>query len=176
MFRSVAGSAVSPLPPLCCVTNSKAGLPLSPHRNPRRVSIRNSLGVFLYRSGYHLASFAAGVLSSNGRHLLAERWRLNLLSLPLATQGRLHCTQRYVQGISASAHRVQVTPSRKFVLTHSHALGPPRNQGQRLHALVDRPNSLTPSNNPQRGVGGHHQGLHRYALNGFLGPSSEVSA
>lgn len=61
------------------------------------------------------------------------------------------------------------------MLSQSYTLGSPRNQGQRLHALVDRPNSLTPSSNPQRGVGGHHQGLHRCALNGFLGPSSDAS-
>ena len=55
-----------------------------------------------------------------------------------------------------------------------HGHGSPRQQGQRLHALVDRPTALTPSSNPRRGVDGHHQGLHRCALDGFLGPSSKA--
>jgi len=49
---------------------------------------------------------------------------------------------------------------------HSH--GSPWKEGQRLHALADRPPSLTPSSNPRLGVGSHHQRLHRCALNGFL--------
>jgi hypothetical protein len=35
------------------------------------------------------------------------------------------------------------------------------------------PSPLTPSTNPQLGVGSQHQRLHRCALNGFLAPSSE---
>ena len=47
--------------------------------------------------------------------------------------------------------------------------------GQRPHAFADRPNSLTPSTSPRLGVSGQHQELHRCALYGFLGPSSETT-
>lgn len=33
--------------------------------------------------------------------------------------------------------------------------------------------SRTPSSSPRLGIGGHHQGRHRCALDGFLGPPSE---
>ncbi|MBS4025375.1 MAG: hypothetical protein KGZ96_06835 [Clostridia bacterium] len=36
------------------------------------------------------------------------------------------------------------------------------------------PSPLTPSTNPRLGVGSQHQELHRYALNGFLGPPSKI--
>ncbi len=57
-----------------------------------------------------------------------------------------------------------------LAVVSSHALGPPRRQGQRLHAIVDRPSSLTPSTSPRLGVESQHQELHRYAGDGFLGP------
>ncbi len=68
------------------------------------------------------------------------------------------------------------TPSRSCRLYGNHALGPPRRRGQRLHAIADRPVSLTPSTNPPLGVESQHQELHRCALDGFLGPSSGIAA
>lgn len=54
-----------------------------------------------------------------------------------------------------------------------HKLEPPRMKGHRLHAIVDRPSSLTPSTSPQLGVESQHQELHRCARDGFLGPPSK---
>ena len=62
------------------------------------------------------------------------------------------------------------TPSRKAFQPHE--LGSPRKQGQRPHAIADRPTTLTPCTNPQLGVESQHKGLHRCALNGILSPSS----
>lgn len=42
--------------------------------------------------------------------------------------------------------------------------GPPRKKGQRPHAIVDRPLSLTPSINPRLGASSRHKELHRCAL------------
>ena len=42
----------------------------------------------------------------------------------------------------------------------------------RPHAIEDSPSTLTPSISPKLGVRSQHQKLHRYALNGFLAPSS----
>lgn len=100
-------------------------------------------------------------------------------------QGRLHCTQHSVTRKTIActlAPRAGLFPSRSFassiirktdVDAFPHGRGSPRQQGQRLHALVDRPTVLTPSSNPRLGVDSHHQRLHRCALNGFLGPSSK---
>jgi hypothetical protein len=59
-----------------------------------------------------------------------------------------------------------------FVGTRPPSRGSPRRKGPRLHAIVDRPPSLTPSADPRLGVGKWHQELHRCALSGFLGPPS----
>ncbi len=112
--------------------------------------------------------------------------QLNLQNLndliPISSQpaqGRLHCTDtKYFKpvpyaGLPPSRGSRSETPE---ALRDPHALGPPRWRGQRLHAIVDRPIPLTPSTNPSLGVSGRHQGLHRCARNGFLGPSSKVVA
>ncbi len=55
-----------------------------------------------------------------------------------------------------------------------HALGPPRKQGHRPHAIVDRPATLTPSINPRLGVESQHKELHRCALRRIFRPALKM--
>src|SRR5699024_11013344 len=47
---------------------------------------------------------------------------------------------------------------------HLYRDGPPRLMGQRPHAFVDRPKTLTPSINPRLGASSQHMELDRCAL------------
>ncbi len=49
-------------------------------------------------------------------------------------------------------------------LSNYHRDGPPRKQGPRPHAFVDRPTTLTPSTDPRLGASSRHKELHRCAL------------
>ncbi len=57
------------------------------------------------------------------------------------------------------------------MLSRCHAPGPPRKEGQRPHAIVDRPPTLTPTTDPRLGVVSLHQGLHRCALWRIFSPA-----
>ena len=87
----------------------------------------------------------------------------------MPAQGRLHCIQLVLTAIQVLPRQVKVRPNAL------HLSGPPRKLGQRPHAIADRPSSLTPSTNPRLGVSSQHQELHRYALDGFLGPPSKLA-
>ena len=84
----------------------------------------------------------------------------------LTTQARLHCTQ---------FTRIQVLS--QAVVPSSTKKSSPQSLGLHgswvsPHAIEDSPSTLTPSISPKLGVRSQHQKLHRYALNGFLAPSS----
>lgn len=84
----------------------------------------------------------------------------------LTTQARLHCTQ---------FTRIQVLS--QAIVSSLTKKSSPQSLGLHgswvsLHAIEDSPSSLTPSISPKLGVRSQHQKLHRYALNGFLAPSS----
>src|SRR5690606_20997780 len=128
------------------------------------------------------SSLFCSLVFKQQRLALRGLWRGQLACYPIqAAQGRLRCTQhsggrvllriayRFIpcRSSSTSGRRIASAPG-----AAPHAHGSPRRRGQRLHALVDRPTALTPSSNPRLGVDGHHQGLHRCARDGFLGPSS----
>jgi len=149
-----------PLNRFYSVTAYRTGLPLKPHCNPYRISQKeNSLGAFP-------DSLAATSLFSNNRfptrHIIVLLSSCNTTifnrSSPCITQGRLHCN-----AYQAFAGYLQM------LLLH---LKSPRKLGPRPYAIMDRPLSLTPRINPRLGVSSQSQGLHTYALNGFLAPSS----
>jgi len=135
----------------------------------------NSLGVFLNAPARPLASFAEQVSSGIAPCAVALGVQGGTRSPACSAQGRLRCTQR-------SSHNVRLASRCRFGSSRSggalrprgHALESPRKQGPRLHAIAGRPAPLTPSSNPRLGVESHHQGLHRCALSGFLGPASET--
>lgn len=82
---------------------------------------------------------------------------------PRKTQGRLHCTQ--------------LSPHYRFlpqVVKKLYLLGSPRKQGQRPHAIADRPTTLTSSISPRLGVSSQHQKLHRCALKRIFSPVFET--
>jgi hypothetical protein len=110
-----------------------------------------------------LASFAVKV-SENKASTQGPGSDTRRSSSTSTTQGRLLCTQH--------SPNAGFTPSHSLLRT-LHELGSPRRRGLRLHAIADRPTTLTPSTNPRLGVGSQHQELHRCALDGFLGPPSE---
>jgi hypothetical protein len=141
-----------------------AGLPLRPHCNPRFTSLTaNSLGAFLSAVTSPPSLFCrAGFRNWTGT-FGAPPVPSTLLSSTVPTQGRLHCTQLFTA--------CRFIPQPVMVPSH-HKPGPPRRQGPRLHAVVDRPAFLTPSNDPRLGFGSRHQELHRCARDGFLGPPS----
>jgi hypothetical protein len=157
---------------ICVVTEHKTGLPLSSHCNPwctsdsseqpRSFPHQPSLSLSLYsRTGFKQQTRVTA-----GRQLLSR----NLLSLPPHAR----------QATLPAAHYVPATQYHEQVLSQaveserSPLLGSPRRRGQRLHAIVDRPTFLTPSISHRLGVSSQHQGLHRCARDGFLGPPSEL--
>lgn len=140
----------------------------------------DSLGDFLIGLIRSLASFAASALPGNGLRSLAQDPSLN----PGSRRGRSRQATLHPAQLTALSGRtgMQVLPqavARPCVQTPSirrrihHEVGSPRKQGQRPHAVADRPTPLTPSTNPQLGVESQHQGLHRCARGGFLAPPSE---
>src|SRR5699024_276567 len=56
-------------------------------------------------------------------------------------------------------------------LSCSYRYGPPRYSGQRPHAFVDRPKTLTPSIYPRLGASSQHKELHRSALQRIFSPT-----
>jgi len=56
----------------------------------------------------------------------------------------------------------------------SHRYGPPRLMGQRPHAFVDRPKTLTSSTDPRLGASSRHKKLHRYALWQIFSPAFRI--
>jgi len=89
----------------------------------------DSLEVFLDSLNYSLASFAVRV--SEVKELLPRApGKQDLIpSSPLTTQSRLHCSYLAVSAGSPDTSSRLVS-------------GPPRNQGPRPHAIVDRPEIL----------------------------------
>lgn len=144
-----------PLKPDCRVTFCRTGLPLSRHFNPCPAP-KDSLEVFPDSFILFLASFAVTV--SSGQQIIPGSRVLSPSTIPATTQSRLHC----LGSLRRQVHQLIISINQ-----------PPRDRGLRPHAIVDRPSPLTPSNDPRLGVNSHHQGLHLYAGNGFLGPSSE---
>ena len=145
------------------------GLPLSPYRKAHIAMLFSKLSRgFPQQDGPLPSLFCNNGFTSCQLHRARSNWP-HPAGSTATTQGRLHCTQlittcRFIPQAIVIAH------------VNSHALGSPRKRGQRPHALVGRPTSLTPSTSSQLGVSSQHQELHRCALNGFLGPSSkEVS-
>ena len=100
-------------------------------------------------------------------------WPEKTLCLPIIpsyiTQGRL----RYTQVILACRFIPQAI-MRRMVPSY-HKLGPPRKEGQRPHAIADRPQSLTLSIDPRLGVESQHQELHRCALWQIFRPAFKIS-
>ena len=85
---------------------------------------------------------------------------------PLPTQGRLHCTQ-------LSPHSRFISHSMADRISSLLPTGSPRRMEPLPYAITELPAFLTPSISPKLGVQSQHQKLHRYALYGFLGPSSK---
>src|SRR5699024_6784179 len=52
--------------------------------------------------------------------------------------------------------------------------GPPRLMGQRPHAFVDRPLTLTPSMDPRLGASSRHKELHRCGLWQIFSPAFRI--
>lgn len=88
--------------------------------------------------------------------------RLNLKSSnpSITTQGRLRCKQDVPYPVVQVHTPLHGVPR----LSNNHRNGPPRKSGQRPHAFVDRPKSLTPSIDPRLGASSQHKELHRCAL------------
>ena len=120
------------------------------------------------------------VSTVNSRGFLAGKPRADTIST-MATQGRLHCTQRFGRRAGFRpqwpAYAAQFPPHRntgfilyrKASINRNDAIGAPRIQvstarGSVLHAIEARPQALTSSIHPKLGVRSKHQRLHRYAL------------
>jgi hypothetical protein len=148
--RRLGGSPLSPV----LLSSPKAGPDYhSVHTLiPVRLCVRRQSRGFPRRCNRFLASFAEQVCGNPSQN------EESAVHQPHSRQATLHTA------LTGTACRYN--PSRSF----THVLGPPRRQGQRLHAIVDRPSSLTPSTSPRLGVESQHQELHRYAGDGFLGP------
>ena len=176
MLPCVTAWAVSRLRLQPEVALRTAGLPLSSHYNPRNVPLPlDSLGVFpnsIYPSSSLFCS--ESFMQQRAAYSGLKKHACYLQSLSHhSRQATLH-----------PAHTTLVfAPRRRFTprpwprpAPASHRIGSPRDKGQRLYAITDRPRLLTPSTDPQLGVGSRHQGLHRCALDGFLGPPSKMEA
>ena len=124
-FPFKADSASSPI--------SWTGLPLSPHLNPLYMSCEQSRGFPRQPLTNSLASFAKQISCMTDRQIY--QWPTDVCAkyaIPsYFTQGRLRCNQ--FPGMQV----FQYSPKDRRIK-------PPRNQGQRPHAIVDRPNSLLP--------------------------------
>ena len=100
------------------------------------------------------------IITRSAEQLLCSRYP------PLPTQGRLHCTQ-------LSPHSRFISHSMADRISSPLPTGSPRRMELLLYAITELPALLTPSISPKLGVQSQHQKLHRYALYGFLGPSSK---
>jgi len=141
-----------------------------------KLGFPNSLGVFLHKK-HSSSSLFCGFEFLMAESTLTLQKLDNLIPISSQpAQGRLHCTDtKYQNQYHMQVYPQAVVHAPPYQRQNSHALGPPRWRGQRLHAIVDRPIPLTPSTNPRLGFGCQHQGLHRYARYGFLGPSSKTT-
>ncbi len=140
----------------------------------------NSLGVFLGQlKNRFLASFADQISYSVGYY--GRPWPRSIAPISILPAGPLKAgyaappprisdkrlgslqnhagtNDRFIPRAMADCPIVGKTTSSR------HALGPPRKQGQRPHAIADRPATLTPTTSPRLGVESRHQELHRCAL------------
>lgn len=160
------------------VARQETGSPVSHTLILRMPRSADSLGVFLIDLFRSLASFAAATSPGNRLGSLAGDPNLN----PGSRRGRSRQATLHPAQLVALSGRtgMQVLPQAvdrpcvRFFIGRRvhHEVGSPRKQGQRPHAVADRPTSLTPSTNPRLGVESQHQGLHRCARGGFLAPPS----
>jgi hypothetical protein len=161
------------------VTRQETGSPVSHTLILRMPRSADSLGVFLIDLFRPLASFAAPASPGSRLRSLAGDLSLN----PGSRKGRSRQATLHPAQLVALSGRtgMQVLPqavdrpcAQALGIGHRvhHEVGSPREQGQRPHAIADRPTPLTPSTNPQLGVESQHQGLHRCARSGFLAPPS----
>ena len=121
---------------------------------PRVSPARNSLGAFPQVFQRLLSSFAEVV--SKGCPFIPDFH---------ARQATLHTV------LPAMQVPAQVVP--RAARAAKHIPESPRKQGFARMPLRVAPSSLTSSASPQLGVGSRYQRLHRYAIDGFLAPSSE---
>lgn len=89
------------------------------------------------------------------------------------TQGRLRCYCKDCM-ITLSFNRFIPHSIAFATVDLSNSDGPPRLMGQRLHAFVDRPKTLTPSISPGLGAPSQHKKLHRYALWQIFRPAFRI--
>ena len=141
------------------------GLPLSPHFNPRRILCHiNGLGVFLGSSTmfYALLQYRFQYLPRGvGRTTVRLSWNIHLNHSSQATLYPVH------PNTGSFPSRSSLPDQKKFPTVKGL-----HGSWVRPHAIEDSPSTLTPSISPKLGVRSQHQKLHRYALNGFLAPSS----
>lgn len=175
----VAAMAVSLSAPLGGVAVRRTGLPLSPHSNPRRVSLMEQSRRFPRRRR-PCPSLCCSPSFSPHRRIFGRvrpsacirRSRLGHFKAGYtapSTESKYDRTA-YTYAPSAGSHPSR-KPTGRGPRTWVSAGG-----GPRPHAIADRPAPLTPSTNHRLGVVSQHQGLHRCALDGSLGPSSGTAA
>ncbi len=137
-------------------------------------SRRNSLGVFLNTIQSFLASFAVQVSSSNNVGPLAfgTPFRSTIPPTPLkagyTTPNTCILKAMFVYRVQVYSQAIRIQSP---IIPHTWVS---MEKGSTPTCLCRSPFILNPQQQPSTGVECHHQGLHRCALNGFLGPSLEM--
>ena len=146
-YSFVAKKAVSHEKTSRAVATPRARSPNKSYRNPIRASSEQSRG-FPRQFLYFLVFFASDRFKGQSFLLFGQILeRCNPYPRKL-TQDRLRCPQLSPQD---RFHAIlQASPVKKSQVPRKYQS--PREAGQRLHAIADRPNLLTPAISPQLGV------------------------
>lgn len=145
----------------CRVSRCRAGLPLRTHFNPYYIHYGQSRSFPLQHLNYLLASFAVMVSSRTNKRL---------------DPGLMFC---YCLHYHFKAGYTVLLYSKNRLTwpcyVSSNSTRPPRERGQRPHAIVDRPKPLSLCKSPRLGVSSHYKELHRCALGRIFSPAFKDS-